>query len=137
MGRKKVKINNAKEAHQTLGETIRAARLPLGSLREIAKSLGLAPSYFSDIENDRRIPAEPTLREIARRLSLDPDDLLARAGRFGDDAERYLRRSPAVGALLRRLAELRLGEDELSDVARFVETFAMGRASNGEKAAHR
>jgi transcriptional regulator with XRE-family HTH domain len=122
-------------ATQTLGETIRAARTRVGSLRQLANYLGLAPSYLSDIENDRRVPAEITLREIARRLSLNPDDLLARAGRFGDDAERYLRRNPAIGALLRRLAELRLSEADLGRVARYAEKLK-GGSSDGEKAAH-
>jgi len=33
------------------------------SLREFAKLLGITPSYQSNIENDRRVPAEGVLKK--------------------------------------------------------------------------
>ena len=82
---------------KTLGEIIREARMATGSLREFAKRLGITPSYMSDIENDRKVPAEDVLKKTADLLKLNFDDLMARAGRFGDDAERYMRRHPTAG----------------------------------------
>jgi transcriptional regulator with XRE-family HTH domain len=100
--------------NQTLGDVIREARIAAKrGLRDVARELGIAPSYQSDIENDRRVPAEEILQKIATLLGLDFDDLMARAGRFGEEAERYLRRNPAAGILFRRISEKNLGQDEL------------------------
>src|SRR5579875_3442536 len=92
-------------SEKTLGEVIRDARVAAGvSLREFARSLGITPSYQSDIENDRRIPSEDVLKKIAGSLSLDFEELMALGGRFGENAERYLRRHPTAGALFRKLS---------------------------------
>jgi transcriptional regulator with XRE-family HTH domain len=99
---------------QTLGETIQQARIAAGpSLRETAKALGITPSYLSDIENDRRVPSEEVLRTIADRLRLDFDHLMALAGRFGEQADRYLKRHPAAGMLFRRISETNLSDEAL------------------------
>jgi len=77
---------------RTLGDSIREARIAEGpSLRDLAKALEISPSYLSDIENDRRVPSEDVPGKIAVLLALDRDELMAPAGRFGDEAERYLR----------------------------------------------
>jgi transcriptional regulator with XRE-family HTH domain len=98
----------------SFGDRVREARLAqhLG-LREFAKVLGIAPSYLSDIENDRRVPAEEVTRDIAKALRLDFDDLMAAAGRFGADAERYLKKNPMAGALFRKISEGKFEEGEL------------------------
>ncbi len=94
-------------ANKSLGEVLHDARVAQDwSLRDLAKKLDKTPSYLSDIENDRRIPAEDTLADLARLLKVDFDDLMARAGRFGDDAVRYMMRTPAAGVLLRKLADM-------------------------------
>ena len=107
---------------RTLGEIIREGRLAqkLG-LRELARELGITPSYLSDIENDRRVPSEDVLRKLAARLNLDVDHLLALAGRFGDDAERYMKRNPSVGVLFRRISENKLKEDDIQKLVDQVE----------------
>jgi transcriptional regulator with XRE-family HTH domain len=97
----------------SLGDLVREARAKRCSLREFAKRLEITPSYLSDIENDRRIPAEDLLRKIAERLDLDFDDLMARAGRLGDDAERYMRKHPTAGVLFRQISDSNLAEDDL------------------------
>jgi len=108
----------------TLGEVIRKARVAAGrSLRDFAKGLGITPSYQSDIENDRRIPSEEVLKKIAELLSLDYEELMALAGRFGEDAERYLRRHPTAGALFRKLSETNAPEDVLRKMLREAEEF--------------
>ncbi len=98
----------------TLGDKIREARLDhrLG-LREFARELDLAPSYLSDIENDRRVPAEPVLRTLATKLDLDFDDLMSLGGRLGEEAERYVRQVPEAARLFRRMAEKRLDGDDI------------------------
>src|SRR5438552_4144414 len=99
---------------KSLGQVIRDARVAAGgSLREFARTLGITPSYQSDIENDRRVPSEEVLKKIAGLLSLDFEGLMALGGRFGEDAERYLRRHPTAGALFRKLSETNAPEDVL------------------------
>jgi transcriptional regulator with XRE-family HTH domain len=103
----------------TLGEIVRDARLAKKqSLREVAKLLEITPSYMSDIENDRRIPSEEVLRNISKLLELDFDYLMALAGRFGDNADRYMKKQPAAGMLFRRISENNLQEDELQELIR-------------------
>jgi len=106
----------------TLGDTIREARIARKrSLRDLAKALKITPSYLSDIENDRRIPSEDVLRSIADLLELEFDDLMALAGRFGEDAERYMRRHPTAGALFRRISEEKLSEEALQRLLKQAE----------------
>ena len=91
---------------KTLGDEVRAGRIRKDmSLRELARQVDLTPSYLSDIENDRRIPSEEVLKVLAEVIDLDFDRLMGLAGRFGDEAERLLRRTPTSGLLFRRLAQ--------------------------------
>jgi len=92
--------------NRTIGDVIHDARaIAKLSLRDVTKRLDITPSYLSDIENNRRIPSEEVLHKIADLFHLDHDDLMARAGRFGEDAVRYMMKTPAAGILFRRLAE--------------------------------
>ncbi|MGH9714005.1 MAG: helix-turn-helix domain-containing protein [Candidatus Acidiferrales bacterium] len=92
--------------NRTVGDVIHDARATLKlSLRDVTKQLDITPSYLSDIENNRRVPSEEVLAALGKLLRLDYDDLMARAGRFGDAAVRYMMRTPSAGVLFRRLAE--------------------------------
>ena len=96
----------------TVGEQVRVGRARKRiTLRALATKMGKTPSYLSDIENDRRVPSEAVLRSIAAALSLNFDDLMASAGRFGEDADRYLKRNPQAGVLFRRLSERNVAPD--------------------------
>lgn len=107
---------------ETLGDILREARVRKEmSLRAFAAKLGKTPSYLSDIENDRRIPAEDLLRQMAGMLDLDFDALMARAGRVGKQAERYLRQQPAAGRLFRRISEANLDQERLQRLLEQVE----------------
>ena len=116
---------------KSLGDLIREARTPKGSLRDFAKKLDITPSYLSDIENDRRIPAEEVLGRIAELLELDFDELMAKAGRFGEEAERYMRRHPTVGVLFRKLSDSKTPDDDLAKLLKKAEELA--RKREGEK----
>lgn len=51
------------------GESLRKMRLARGmSLRQLAREAGISPSYLSDIELGRRLPAERTRSRIVRPL---------------------------------------------------------------------
>ena len=112
-------------SNKSLGDVVREARASKGlSLRQLALHLNKTPSYLSDIENDRRVPAEDLLRQIARVFSLDFDDLMARGGRFGEDTVRYVMKTPAAGSLFRRVTEHNLQEGDLKKLAKFTERLA-------------
>ena len=97
--------------NKTIGDLIHEARAKKNlSLRDVTKKLDMTPSYLSDIENNRRVPSEEVLGKLANFLHLDYNDLMARAGRFGEDAVRYMMRTPAAGVLLRRLAEAKASD---------------------------
>lgn len=115
---------------RSLGEVLRDTRVEAGlSLRDVAKRLDLAPSYLSDIENDRRVPSEEVLGHLAEELNLKLDDLMARAGRVGDQAERYMKQHPAAGVLFRRISDKRLADEDLKKLLTTVEK--MGSKKDG------
>jgi transcriptional regulator with XRE-family HTH domain len=112
-----------------LGDVIRDARVSAGmSLRDFAKALNKTPSYLSDIENNRRVPAEPVLRDIVGVLPLDYDDLMARAGRFGEHAVRYMMRTPGAGVLMRKLSDANASSEFLEKLTKLTD-----EAANEEK----
>lgn len=109
-------------ADTTLGDVVREGRAAKNiKLRELARRLDVTPSYVSDIENNRRVPSEEVLARIATELDLDYGDLVARAGRLGSDAERYMRQTPVATTLFRRISEERLTDDELHQLMDRVE----------------
>jgi len=101
----------------TLGDRIREERIKKGrTLRELAKHLGVTPSYLSDIENDRRVPAETVIMKISQALGIDFNELMSLAGRFGEKAEKYVRTQPMAVQLFRRIAEQNLDEEKLKQL---------------------
>ena len=53
----------------TLGSEIKRLRLEAGfSLRKFAEAINKSPPYQSDIEHDRRMPSETTLRDMVNQL---------------------------------------------------------------------
>ena len=106
----------------TFGEWVRRGRVQKEvSLRTLAARLDITPSYLSDIENDRRVPAEDVLRRFADVLELDFDELMARAGRFGEDIERYMKSQPEAVRLFRRISEARMTPDKLRKLQEHID----------------
>jgi transcriptional regulator with XRE-family HTH domain len=72
-------------------------------LREMAKKIGVSPTYLSKVERDEfPPPAEDKVRKIAEIIECDTDDLLARAGRVSSDISDIIKRRPVeLTALLR------------------------------------
>jgi transcriptional regulator with XRE-family HTH domain len=74
-------------------------------LRELARRVGMSPTYLSKVENDQfRPPAEGKLVAIAMELKLDPDVVMAQAGRVPADLMETLRRNPVEMVALIRTA---------------------------------
>lgn len=107
---------------KSLGEILREARAAKGlSLRAMTAQLDITPSYLSDIENDRRVPAEEVLQRLAALLNLNFDDLMAQAGRFGDEAERFAKERPAAVKLFRRLASTNPSDEKIKRLIEDIE----------------
>ena len=87
-------------------------------LREMAKKIGVSPTYLSKIERDEfPPPAEDKVKAIAEILECDADDLLARAGRVSTDISDIIKRRPVeLTALLRTTKGMTA--DEIARLAR-------------------
>jgi HTH-type transcriptional regulator, competence development regulator len=78
------------------------------SLRQVAFRIGVEPSYLSKVERDEVAPpSEETIVRLATDLNLEPDVLLALAGKVSSDLLDVIRRRPMLfGQLLRELRDM-------------------------------
>ena len=81
-------------------------------LREMAKMIGVSPTYQSKVERDEfPPPVEDKVRAIAKIIECDADDLLARAGRVSSDITDIIKRRPVELAALLRTTKGLTAED--------------------------
>lgn len=98
----------------SLGQFIRERREALRStdpdysVRRVAERIGLEPSYLSKIERDLvPPPSEAALVRLAGELGVEPDVLLAMAGKVSSDLKEAIRKRPVLfGQLIRELKDL-------------------------------
>ena len=106
----------------TPGSRIRERRLQQGlTLRRVAAQVGISPSYLSDIENNKRVPAWPVLQRIASILGLDPTKLSAFGGRSRPETQQYLKARPDVARLIDAIAQARLSQAQVDRLRRAAE----------------
>lgn len=81
---------------------------PSFSLRQVAASIGVEPSYLSKIERgEQPPPSEETIVALARVLDDDPDVLLALAGKVSKELQAIIRKRPKLFAdLIRQLKNM-------------------------------
>jgi transcriptional regulator with XRE-family HTH domain len=81
---------------------------PNYSLRRVAASIGVEPSYLSKIERgEQPPPSEATIIALARELDEDPDVLLALAGKVSKELQAIIRKRPKLFAqLIRQLKHM-------------------------------
>ena len=90
-------------------------------LREMAKMIGVSPTYMSKVERDEfSPPAEDKVRLIAEVIDCDVDELLARAGKVASDLSEIIKRNPVELAALLRTTN-GLSADYLQRIARDVQ----------------
>ena len=97
-----------------IGEKLREQREHLKSkdksysLRQVAIRIGVEPAYLSKIERgDVPPPSEETLKKLAHELTLDPDVLLAMAGKISSDLREIICQRPELfSKLLRELKSM-------------------------------
>ena len=81
-------------------------------LREMAKKIGVSPTYLSKVERDEfPPPVEEKVRKIAEIIGHDPDELLALAGRVASDLTDIIRKRPREMADFLRAAKGLTAED--------------------------
>lgn len=101
---------------ETLGGRIRFLRDQHDlSLREFARKLGdVTAAHISDIENGRRNPSSDLLLKIAKALAVPVEDLeKLGAGLPLEELRDAVRREPALGFALRKVAEEGISAEEL------------------------
>jgi transcriptional regulator with XRE-family HTH domain len=107
---------------ESFGATVRRERerLDIG-LREMAKMIGVSPTYLSKVERDHfPPPAEDKVSHIAKIIGWDSDELLALAGRVASDLKDIIRQHPREMASVLRTAR-RLSAEELLKLTRWAE----------------
>lgn len=80
------------------GTLVRSHRLERSmSLRSLARSLDISPTYLSRVERNENPPlTEARCRDLARALELDPDTLITLAGHVPSDIADAVKRDPAA-----------------------------------------
>jgi len=88
-------------------ETLNRKAHGLFSVRKVAAILDIQPSYISKIERcEVPPPSEGTIVRLAQVLQVDPDELLAMAGKIPRDLREIITRRPRLFAdLLRQLRD--------------------------------
>jgi transcriptional regulator with XRE-family HTH domain len=113
---------------EKFGEFVRRERVAKEiGLREMAKMIGVSPTYLSKIERDEfRPPVEDKVRAIAKIINCDADELLARAGRVSSDLSDIIKRRPIeLAALLRTTNGL-----DAADIARLADEMEAWKCQN-------
>ena len=86
-------------------------------LREMAKMIGVSPTYLSKVERDEfPPPAEDKVKTIAKIIECDADELLALAGRVSSDLSDIIKKRPVELAALLRTTK-GLTADEVTKLA--------------------
>jgi HTH-type transcriptional regulator, competence development regulator len=90
-------------------------------LREMAKKIGVSPTYMSKIERDEfSPPAEDKVLKIADILEIDRDILLALAGRVGSELTEIIMERPREMAEFLRVSHF-LTTDDLARMTKKAE----------------
>ena len=67
------------------------------SLRQVANRIGVEPSYLSKVERgDQPPPSEEKIKRIAKELKVNPDTLLAMAGKVSTELQNIIKQRPEL-----------------------------------------
>lgn len=106
----------------TFGKYIRSLRgeKNIGQ-RELARVIGISPSYLNDIEKDKRIaPRTEIIRTIAEILEANSMELYDLAGKSRNsipaDVSEILKGKPEIVSLLRAVNEFELADHEIEQI---------------------
>ncbi len=102
------------------GDYVREARISRQiSLRDLARRVGISPTYLSHVELDRvPPPSPPKIRKLAEILGLDDMEALERAGRWSENAAQVLTERPKLRGLFNLVFAMSEGDlDRLTSEA--------------------
>ena len=104
---------------KSFGELIREQREARKiSLRNFAKRVDLSPTFISKMERGEMLPpSEDKIKAIAAALELDPDEMLALAGKVSSDLPEIIRQHPREMATFLRTARS-LSAEQIQDLTR-------------------
>ena len=112
-------MKNISNLSDTFGSYIRRLRIKndIGQ-RELAKKIGIAPSYLNDMEkNKRTAPRTELIKKLSVILKADLDLLYDLAGNskktLAPDIVDYVESNPKIVSLLRAAKNSKLGNDEI------------------------
>lgn len=121
--------NSGRKTMNSAGAFIRKTRIDKNiSLRQLAKIVGISPTYLSHIEVDHAPPPGPEkLERIAEALDITSQELIILAGRWSERAAQAMGNRPE----LRALFELAFAMDQ-RDIEQLVEEIAERNATPRE-----
>ena len=105
---------------KTLGKIIRRLRLAKGlSLRKLAEEIDTSYVNITHIENGRVKTSKKVLKQIAKALDYDSDELFALADTIDEEIEEIIRKIPKVIPDFLRTAK-NLSSEEWNDLTEHV-----------------
>ena len=108
------------------GSYLRKSRLDHGiGQRELAKEIGIAPSYLSDIEKEKRnAPNLNILKKLSKILKIDIDHLNNLAGiskkELPPDIVEYVKKNPNLNSLIRTIKNNNLSNEEIEKINNLI-----------------
>ena len=111
-----------RETTKRFGDFIRECRLDKGiGQRELARELGISPSYLNDIEKNNRVAPQPdTVRAISEILEIDIElafDLAGQSrGSMPADVMDIIKKSTEIIPLLRTIAAYELTSGQIKEL---------------------
>ena len=119
-------MKNISNLSDTFGSYIRSLRIKnnIGQ-RELAKKIGVAPSYLNDMEkNKRAAPRIELIKKLSVILKADLDLLYDLAGNskktIAPDIVDYVENNPKIVSLLRAAKNSKLGNDEIEKLEKKI-----------------
>ena len=110
------KINHS----ETFGSYIRGLRIKqdIGQ-RELAKKIGVAPSYLNDIEKGKRAaPKNELVKKLSTILKANLNYMYDLAGNskqsIASDIEEYIKENPDVATLIRTVKNNKISNEEIN-----------------------
>ena len=110
----------------TFGSYIRKLRIKndIGQ-RELAKKIGISPSYLNDLEkNKRTAPKTELIKKLSAILKADLDLLYDLAGNskktVAPDVAAYIESSPKIISLLRSIKNSKLSNSEIEELEKKI-----------------
>ena len=115
-------MKNKHSSTVSFGSLIRKLRTDLNiTQRDLAKKLGIAPSYLNDLEKEKRgAPKQATIKKLATILKTSLNQLNDLAGaskkELAPDITEYILSNPKIVSLIRSIKANNLDQSEINKI---------------------